>query len=193
VFFLLTLGADSKTEDPETDMPNSRSGTSLPRIHTPRPPQVRMPSNGETAQNLPVAQPMQPIVPLTLDESPDNPHIARADTMHILQNQTRLQPTATQRLRDPLPWRYDIYASRWFGTLLSTIMVLVSGYFLVIVVLQALGPELAGLQAGGEILLSSVGLFRSAACFSRFLPLVPVGHHLQLDLGACSSHQEEMK
>jgi hypothetical protein len=155
---LLIPHADSKTENPETDRSNSSSGTSLPETHTPRSPQVRMPSSGENAQKSPVAQPMQPMVPLTLDDSQENHHIARANTMHILQNQTRIPPTPTQGSRDLLPWRYDIYASRWFGTLLSTIMVLVSGYFLVIVVLQALGPELAGLQAGGEILLSSVGL-----------------------------------
>ena len=95
------------------------------------------------------------MMPLNVDGPQENHHIARADTMHILQDQPR---PATGRSRDLLPWKYNIYASRWFGALVAIIMLIVSGYFLVIVVLQAVGTGLGDLQLGGDTFISPLGV-----------------------------------
>lgn len=142
---LLIIHTESKTQDLEREKARSSSDTRPPGSRASPSPHRRVLSSGKNAQNPPATQHMQPIVPLDLDEAEGNHHIARADTMQILQNQTRRQPTATGRSRDLLPWEYDIYASAWFGILVILIMFAVSGYFLVLVVIQATGSLL---QAG---------------------------------------------
>ena len=104
-------------------------------------------------------------MPLNVDDPQENHHIARADTMHILQDQPR---PATGRSRDLLPWKYNIYASRWFGALVAIIMLIVSAYFLDIVVLQAVGSGLGDLQLGRDSVAYCVALPISLAFYLWF-------------------------
>lgn len=77
-------------------------------------------------------------------------HTSRTDTMNILRDDTHGAGEA-QNIRNVLPWKRDIYTSRWYGVLISFFMLAVSILFLFIVGFQA-----AGLLNAGALLLNPI-------------------------------------
>lgn len=102
-----------------------------------------------------------------LDDSHDPQQVGRADTMSVISNNLVRNTVTTQQVEECLPWRRNMYASRWFSLLVALIMIEACTCFLLIIILQGLfitdpfgkgtigGTGATALQAGNQVLTLS--------------------------------------